>query len=177
MVLVDGAKCFTVPDASMDGIKDVITQFNGFFWGVSTGFRNCASLRDKIPYGAEYIALKNAPVGNVPFGEEYLARGGSPTDVDDCERERERKWLLEKEELRAVRAMAFPFAITFLTHERCTGHIAPAPAPASRPSVIGVATTYGEAFDLVGRDGEYPDSVVVHYEFEEGNRVVVSWRR
>ena len=75
--------------------------------------------------------------------------------------------------------MPFPYPITFLTHDdydSCTGHIAPMPGSAT--SVVGTASTYGEAFDLLGRDGEYPDSVCVVYEFVgDDHAVTVKWVR
>ena len=138
-------------------IQTVIDDFDALFYGIATDFEHSPSARAKIQYSRAYYAIKRTKDEN-------------------------KNWrrLLEEEEVRCVRAMPFPYAITFLTHddyERWTEHIAP--TPSSQTTVAGVANNYGEAFDLIGHNGQYPDSVDVCYSFEEGHlhRVVVEWRR
>ena len=87
---------------------------------------------------------------------------------------------IEKERIECIRNIKFPYTITFLNYKDYNVYQnIIQPITCSLLNELGKVNNYGEAFDLLGIESEYPDSIILEFSIidNENKKIIVLWMK
>ena len=158
-------------------LRDILNKFQFVFYNYTNN--NWINCKDLI-LSDKYYELKNQhdniieEIKNMSNDyNDYINEKKYKQDEHICKE-------IEKERIECIRNIKFPYTITFLNYKDYNVYQnIIQPITCSLLNELGKVNNYGEAFDLLGIESEYPDSIILEFSIidNENKKIIVLWMK